>query len=131
MRKLRLFKLENHAGVDHYKIAAIHEERGYTEVRRALAAQYDPGTHDPNIQVTGANLAGDRKLTLTHRLHKDVPLAEQDAKQVLGYIADLWGFEVELRGVGADDKVRYCYDAGAERKPAPPPIDPALAAYLF
>ena len=55
-----------------------------TRVRRALASQYDPGLRDPNIQVTGADLAGDRRLVLTHRMHNDVPLAERDAKAVLG-----------------------------------------------
>jgi spore cortex formation protein SpoVR/YcgB (stage V sporulation) len=110
MRKMKLFKLENHAANDHYRIAAIHDEPGYTAVRRALAAQYDPGARDPNIEVTGADLAGDRKLELTHRLHNDVPLAEPEARTVLGYIADLWGFGVELRGLGADDQLRYSYE---------------------
>ena len=117
MRKMKLFKLENHAAHDHYRIAAIHDEPGYTEVRRALAAQYDPGARDPNIEVTGADLAGDRRLQLTHRLHNDVPLAEQEARTVLSYIADLWGFGVELRGLGADDALRYSYELGAEKTP--------------
>jgi spore cortex formation protein SpoVR/YcgB (stage V sporulation) len=37
IRKLRLFKLEDRAADDHYRISAIHDEQGYTEVRRALA----------------------------------------------------------------------------------------------
>jgi spore cortex formation protein SpoVR/YcgB (stage V sporulation) len=60
--------------------------------------------------VTRADLAGDRKLELTHRLHNDVPLAEPEARTVLGYIADLWGFGVELRGLGADDQLRYSFE---------------------
>jgi stage V sporulation protein R len=120
MRKMKLFKLEDRAAESHYKIAAIHDERGYKEVRRALASQYDPGPRDPNIQVTAADLAGDRKLQLTHRMHSDVPLAEADAKAVLGHIADLWGFDVQLRGVGGDDAVRYSYELGASRQAAAP-----------
>ncbi len=89
MRKMKLFKLENHAADPHYKIAAIHDGRGYTEVRRALASQYDPGLRDPNIQATKADLAGDRRLVLTHRMNNDIPLAERDALAVLGYVADL------------------------------------------
>jgi spore cortex formation protein SpoVR/YcgB (stage V sporulation) len=130
MRKMRLFKLENRAGADHYRVAAIHEERGYTEIRRALASQYDPGGHTPNIQVTSANLAGDRKLTLTHRLHNEMPLATDEAKAVLGYIADLWGFDVQLRGVGHDDQFRYSFESGSAPKPASTsPAGAALAAY--
>jgi stage V sporulation protein R len=112
MRKLRLFKLEDLAAQPHYKVGAIHDERGYKELRRALARQYDPGLRDPNIQVTGADLSGDRRLTLTHRLSNEVPLAERDAVAVLGYVADLWGFAVELQGVGHDDQQRYRYDLG-------------------
>jgi spore cortex formation protein SpoVR/YcgB (stage V sporulation) len=113
IRKMKLFKLENYAAAPHYKVAAIHDERGYTEIRRALATQYDPGVTDPNIQVTGCDLAGDRRLVLTHRLHRDVPLSEKDAKGVLGHISDLWGFEVELRGVNETDELRYSYEMGS------------------
>jgi len=118
MRKMRLFKLENHAAENHYKIAAIHDERGYTEVRRALAAQYDPGSRDPNIQVTGAALAEDRRLQLTQQLHNDVPLDEREAKAVLGFIADLWGFDVELRGLGADAQLAFSYEIAGPRRGA-------------
>jgi spore cortex formation protein SpoVR/YcgB (stage V sporulation) len=110
MRKMKLFKLENLAAEPHYKVAAIHDERGYKSVRRALASQYDPSLRDPNIQVTSADLAGDRRLVLTHQMHNDVPLAERDAKAVLGHIADLWGFDVQLRGVGAQADERYSFE---------------------
>ena len=113
IRKLKLFKLENRAADPHYRVAAIHDERGYKEVRRALASQYDPGLRDPNIQATAADLAGDRRLVLTHRMHNEVPLAERDALAVLGYVADLWGFDVEMRGVNQDDEQRYRYDLGS------------------
>jgi spore cortex formation protein SpoVR/YcgB (stage V sporulation) len=112
IRKLKLFKLENLAAASHYKVAAIHDERGYREVRRTLASQYDPGLLEPNIQVTSANLSGDRRLILTHRQHNRVPLAEKDAKAVLAYVADLWGFTVELRGVDDDDAAGYSYECG-------------------
>ena len=110
MRKMRLFKLADLAAEPTYRVAAIHDERGYREVRRALARQYDPGLRDPNIQVTGADLPGDRRLSLTHFMHNEVPLAEKDAMAVLAYIADLWGFDVELKGVGGGDQQRYRYE---------------------
>jgi spore cortex formation protein SpoVR/YcgB (stage V sporulation) len=113
-RKMKLFKLENHADKPHYRIDAIHDERGYKLVRRALASHYDPGLRDPNIQVTAATLDSDRRLSLTHWMNKEVPLAEQDAMAVLGYVADLWGFAVELRGVNADGAQRYRYELGPE-----------------
>jgi spore cortex formation protein SpoVR/YcgB (stage V sporulation) len=119
IRKMRLFKLGDRAADPAYSVCAIHDERGYQSIRRSLAAQYDPG-RDPNIQVTSANLAGDRRLVLTHRLNSEIPLAESDAKAVLAYVADLWGFDVELRGVNGDDAERYCYRTS--------PAQPASAA---
>jgi len=113
MRKMRLFQLTDMAADPHYKIAAIHDERGYRNVRRALARQYDPGAQDPNIQVSAADLAGDRRLVLTHQMDHDLPLAEADAKAVLAHVASLWGFSVELRGVNEGDEQRYCYEAAA------------------
>jgi stage V sporulation protein R len=107
-RKMHLFKLADRAADPDYRVAAIHDDRGYKDVRRALASQYDPG-RDPNIQVTSADLAGDRHLGLTHWLNNEIPLAESDAKAVLGYVADLWGFDVELRGLNRDDAERYSY----------------------
>jgi stage V sporulation protein R len=113
IRKLKLFKLENQAAASRYKVGAIHDERGYRDVRRTLASQYDPSLSDPNIQVTSADLAGDRRLVLTHRLRNQIPLAEKDAKAVVAYVADLWGFAVELRGLGEDDAESYRYEDGA------------------
>jgi spore cortex formation protein SpoVR/YcgB (stage V sporulation) len=107
-RKMHLFKLADRAADPDYRVAAIHDDRGYKDVRRALASQYDPG-RDPNIQVTSADLGGDRRLGLTHWLNNEIPLAETDARAVLGYVADLWGFDVELRGLNRDDAERYSY----------------------
>ena len=110
IRKMRLFQLSDRQEESEYQVAAIHDERGYRRVRRALARHYDPGERDPNIQATGANLRGDRRLTLTHFLHHDVPLAERDAQASLAYVAELWGYDVELKGVGADGETRYHYE---------------------
>ena len=113
IRKMRLFKLTDVAADPHYKVSAIHDERGYREVRRALSRQFDHAARDPNIQVTAAHLAGDRRLLMTHQMTNDMPLAEADAKAVLGYVSNLWGFGVELRGVNAADQERYRYEAAA------------------
>ncbi len=56
MRDLRLFALADQADQPAVTVSAIHNERGYRQVRSTLARQYDVGIADPNIQVTGANL---------------------------------------------------------------------------
>ena len=111
IRKLRLFRLTDRSDDPHYKVAAIHDDRGFTEVRRALSRQYDPSAHEPNLQVTGADMEGDRRLVLTHRMHNQMPLAERDAQAVLACVADLWGYDAELVGIGADDVEKYRYQA--------------------
>lgn len=111
IRKFRFFKIADRAEAPTYLVDAIHDERGYDRVRRALSRQYDPGIRDPNIQVTDVDLRGNRRLVLTHYLNDDVPLSERDSRAVLSYVADLWGYEVRLLGIGSDDTMRYSYDA--------------------
>ena len=81
------------------RVAAIHDERGYRRVRRALARQYDVGCTDPNIQVVDVDLAGDRRLELRHTVVKGALLQEADLKLVLQNLADLWSYDVLLREV--------------------------------
>lgn len=111
IRKLRLFKLADREEEPHYLVDAIHDERGYERVRRALARQYDPGYRDPNLQVTDVDLKGNRRLILTHRLTNELPLEEQEARAVLAYVADLWGYEVRLQGVDQDGRECYLHEA--------------------
>ena len=80
-------------------VSAIHNENGYRRVRSTLARQYDVGIADPNIQVTGANLRGDRKLYLAHRMHRGVPLHAQTRDMVLPHLERLWGYDVVLEEV--------------------------------
>jgi spore cortex formation protein SpoVR/YcgB (stage V sporulation) len=101
MRKLRLFHLADDDGEDHLDVAAIHDERGYRRLRRALARQYDIGRIDPDIQVEDVDLMGDRRLVLQHRVLDRQLLEPEDARRVLQHLADLWGYGVMLREVDA------------------------------
>jgi stage V sporulation protein R len=101
IRKMGLFKLVDDHAEDDIAVAAIHDERGYREVRRALARQYDVARRDPDIQVVDVDLAGDRRLELRHNVLEGVTLEEKDADRVLQHLADLWGYEVRL--IESDD----------------------------
>jgi stage V sporulation protein R len=70
---------------------AIHDEAGYRAVREAMSRQYDLGAREPNIQVWGVNLRGDRSLMLRHTQHNERPL-HNNAHEVLKHVARLWGF---------------------------------------
>ncbi len=80
-------------------VEAIHDERGYRKIQRALAKQYDIAWTLPDIQVVDVNLAGDRRLILHHRALNRVLLEERDARFVLQHLADLWGYDVLLKEV--------------------------------
>lgn len=112
IRKMGLFHIRDDHDEEEMEVAAIHDERGYRDVRRALARQYDVARRDPDIQVVDVDLAGDRRLELRHSVVDGVVLEEKDADKVLQHIADLWGYEVRL--VEADDEQTY-----AEHKAEP------------
>jgi stage V sporulation protein R len=65
-------------------------------VRTSLARQYDVGSAEANIQVTGADLKGNRTLFLQHRMHRGVPLHHATKELVLAHIERLWGHDVVL-----------------------------------
>ena len=96
MRDFRLFALFDKAEEGAYTVSAIHNEGGYRKVRSHLARQYDVGAADPNIQVVGAALKGDRTLFLEHRMHRGVPLHHATKEFVVTHIEQLWGHNVML-----------------------------------
>jgi spore cortex formation protein SpoVR/YcgB (stage V sporulation) len=96
IRKLRLFKIHDESDSPHMNVAAIHNERGYREVRKALARNYDIAHLEPDIQIVDVDLAGDRRLILHHFVENGLMLDESETIRVLRHIANLWGYEVRL-----------------------------------
>jgi spore cortex formation protein SpoVR/YcgB (stage V sporulation) len=120
IRQMRMFHLHDDPDDDEgISVGAIHDERGYRRVRRALARHYDVGWADPNIEVVDVDLAGDRRLILNHTVLNRTLLGEADAKRVLQHVADLWGYEVVLREIDRSNKVLKEHVCG--------PRSPALA----
>ena len=101
IRDFGLFRVVDDEDDDEMEVAAIHDERGYRKVRRALSRHYDIAYRDPDIQIVDVDLAGDRKLILQHRVLDGVLLEEDDTTKVLQHVADLWGYDVKL--VETDD----------------------------
>ncbi len=101
MRKFRLFKVLDEEGADTLVVDAIHDERGYREIRRALARHYDLARHDPDIQIRDVDLQGDRCLVLSHVVHDGVLLDEPSAKAVLEQLAELWRYSIRLEEIDA------------------------------
>jgi spore cortex formation protein SpoVR/YcgB (stage V sporulation) len=99
MRDLKLFHVLDDTAQPVLRVEAMHDERGYRRLRRALARQYDPALTDPDIQVVDVDLSGDRRLILEHQAVGGRLLEEQEARQVLRHLASLWGYDVLLREV--------------------------------
>jgi stage V sporulation protein R len=99
MRKWRLFSVLDDTDNDALEVEAIHDESGFREVRRALAAQYDLARHEPDIQVVDVDLTGDRRLVLEHRVMDGRLLEERNTRMMLRHLANLWGYPVSLTEV--------------------------------
>lgn len=99
IRQFGLFHVLDDANEPHLRVEAIHDERGYRRIQRALAKQYDVAWTLPDIQVVDVDLEGDRRLILHHRALNRVLLEERDARLVLQHLADLWGYDVLLKEI--------------------------------
>jgi stage V sporulation protein R len=113
IRKMRLFVLGDDEKDNYYTVSAIHDERGYENVRAALSRSYDLGTIEPNIQIVDLDLRGDRKLCLQHTVRDGIPLSERSRDEVLKHIRRLWGYDVSLMGV-SDETGETVYRTAAE-----------------
>ena len=102
IRKFKLFTLTDDEDHPKMVISQIHNRAGYKAIRRDLARQYDLAHIEPDIQVTDADLRGDRVLKLTHTVRDGVYLSEDDKNEVLNQLRRLWGYDVTLAAVEAE-----------------------------
>lgn len=108
MRELRLFSVLDDESKSYLEVDAIHNSTGYKEVRESLAAQYNLGNREPNIQVFDVDVRGDRTLTLRHYQHQGRPL-DKSTEELLRHVHRLWQFDVKLESVTIDNKVSKSY----------------------
>ncbi len=100
MRELRLFMLSDlEQSRDEYRVEAIHNEQGYLRVRQTLAAQYRPEHYLPQITVARDSADSDRALLLQHRVEHGRLLEAESVAEVLGYVKELWQFDVVLEEI--------------------------------
>lgn len=104
MRRFRMFRLLDDTSEPTLLVDAIHDEAGYRAIRHSLARSYDPAENDADVQVVDVDLEGDRRLTLQHRTRPGRLLAKRDAEATLRYVASLWGYEVRLQEIDADNE---------------------------
>jgi spore cortex formation protein SpoVR/YcgB (stage V sporulation) len=117
MRDLRLFCVEDDDLQPKLRVAAIHDESGYLELRRLLSEQYNLGSREPDLQVWDVDFRGDRSLTVRYTPQDRRPLGDT-METVMDHLAYLWGFAVRLESVGADGTVtplRECHHEKRQR----------------
>jgi stage V sporulation protein R len=102
IRTWKMFKLSDTATESAVRVDAIHNERGYREIRRALGRHYDIGWQEPDIQIVDVDMTGDRRLILEHNVVNGILLADGDVAKVMQHLADLWGYEVCLNEVNRE-----------------------------
>ena len=102
IRDFRLFHIHDRSDSPFVQVQAIHDESGYRDVRRRLSQQYDTGVRDPDIQVVSADLSGDRRLVLHHRVRDGVLLDKNQCDRTLLHVAHLWGYRVKLMEMDID-----------------------------
>lgn len=110
MRELRLFAICDDDRDPEYEITGIHNDKGYKKVRETLSKQYNIGYRVPDIQVLNVDRWGDRSLELKHSMVDRRPLDAKSTVEVLNYVAFLWGYDVSLKSVDADDEVRAIFE---------------------
>jgi len=101
IRKMKLFTLNNNTKSEHYIVKDIHDNRGYKNIRQALANMYNVSNMIPDIEVAEADFTSSRALTLRHNAVNGKSLTK-DAQEVLKHVKRLWGYQVKLLSV--DDR---------------------------
>ncbi len=103
IRKFRLFVLSDEAKEPYCQVASIHNERGYEAVRAALSRSYDIAANQPDIQVVDVDLLGNRHLHLQHNVKNGILLDEENREATMRHVRHLWGYDVVLSGVDAEN----------------------------
>lgn len=114
IRDMRLFAVSDDASSPYLSVEAIHDEDGYRAIRRKMAEQYDLSKREPEIEVTEADLKGNRRLVLTHKVRDGRLLNKDECNRTLRHVANLWGYRVRLVEVDAEsDSTLNEYDVVA------------------
>ncbi len=94
MRRFRLFRLHDRQNAPAYEVTAIHNERGYAELRDSLADEYEWHAHHPMLAAVEVDRAS-QVLTVEYRPYRDRTLL--DPKAALVHLRALWTRPVVLR----------------------------------
>jgi stage V sporulation protein R len=109
VRDFRLMNIQTREGLDHWMVEDTAGAEGFKSIRSQLAAQYRLESVMPEISVVRYARDTDRKLTLQFHCYNGRSLVEEDTKQALKQLRQLWGFEVQLEAVDQSGAVLRTY----------------------
>mgnify|MGYP000754524593 CR=1 FL=1 len=110
MRDFKLFHIHDNTANNFIEVSAIHDSKGYRQIRNTLSNQYNLSNLEANIQIISADVEGDRSLTLRYTPHQGVPLADSK-DEVLKHLHYLWQFDVRMvqeNKEGEDEVIGEC-----------------------
>lgn len=96
IREMKLFSFRDDEDSDAYEIDHIHDEKGYHELRKSLAAQHARSLHVPDIRVESVDWKNSRSLKLRYHSFSDMALNQENAEETMSYLEYLWGYDVTL-----------------------------------
>lgn len=102
IRQYKMFALDSIVGAPTHVVQAIHDERGYREIREILADDYDIGRAIPEINIVDCDLEEHRHLKLEFCTTGNRHLDMSDARICMQHIANLWGYGVRINFTTAD-----------------------------
>ena len=89
IRDFKLFSLhDNKQDIEKYEVSAIHNEKGYEEIREKLADQYLRGAMVPHLEVINVDRKS-RTLYIQYTEHKGRKL--DNVHKMLPHLIKLWG----------------------------------------
>jgi stage V sporulation protein R len=94
IRRFRLFRLRDTPQARAWEVTAIHDERGYAELRESLADEHEWHAHHPMLAAVDIDKSS-RTLTIEYRPYRNRALL--DPKASFAHLRTLWTRPVVLR----------------------------------
>lgn len=110
MRDMRMFTVKMQMSNDEEEddipavVSDIHDDVGYRHIRTTLARSMERVNYVPQIAIVGADMEGDRTLSLQYKPYMGRALHQEDARAVSDHIDYLWGYPVVLDMPDADEE---------------------------
>jgi spore cortex formation protein SpoVR/YcgB (stage V sporulation) len=109
IRDYKFFSVYDNPASPNMYITAIHNKRGYEDIKESLANMFDLSEKLPDIQVNKVN-PKTRKLFLKHISNESKILEPKNTKEVLLHLVNIWKFDVQLDSYDSEGKIYNTFD---------------------